>query len=89
MPTRYEYDLDHNGEWRWIAFAESGVTEAISPVGYPHLQDCLHAVALMQAPGNVAVAAAMEVPTPALLPPVPAFEAEMPERALSRLQRRL
>jgi uncharacterized protein YegP (UPF0339 family) len=88
MPTRYEYALDHNGEWRWIALAESGETEAISPVGYPHLQDCLHAVALMQVPGNLAVAAAVEVPTSTLMP-VPALE-EVPQRAaLSRLHRRL
>src|SRR5215468_4565912 len=52
MPTRYEYDLDQNGEWRWIAMAESGETQAVSPVGYPHLQDCLYAVALLQAPGD-------------------------------------
>ena len=85
MPTRYEYDLDHNGEWRWIALADSGETVAISPVGYPHLQDCLHAVALMQVPGNVAVAAAIDPPRRL---PVPARDADMPERALSRLQRR-
>lgn len=84
MPIRYEYDLDHNGEWRWIAIAESGETQAISPVGYRHLQDCLHAVALMQAPGNFAV-------TPAAMPPPPRRsmpDNDPPELSLSRLQRR-
>jgi uncharacterized protein YegP (UPF0339 family) len=78
MPTRYDYDLDHNGEWRWIAVAESGETQAISPAGYAHLQDCLHAVALMQAPGSLAVAPAAQ--------PMP--DIDPPERSLSRLQRR-
>jgi uncharacterized protein YegP (UPF0339 family) len=81
MPTRYEYDLDHNGEWRWIAVAESGETQAVSPVGYAHLQDCLYAVALLQAPGE-----------PVILPSVQAAamkEADdPPEQSLSRLQRR-
>ncbi len=78
MPTRYEYDLDHNGEWRWIAIAESGETTAISPVGYVSLQDCMHAVGLMRAPGNVAV-------LPGAPPQAPA---DAPERALSSLHRR-
>jgi uncharacterized protein YegP (UPF0339 family) len=87
MPTRYEYDLDHNGEWRWIAVAESGEAEAISPVGYAHLQDCLHAVALLQVPGTAAVASGIDVPAPAILPR-PARDADTPDNSLSRLQRR-
>ena len=85
MPTRYEYDLDHNGEWRWIAVAATGEAEAISPAGYAHLQDCLHAVALMQVPGNLAVATAIEIPAPAILP---MLDAEASDKSLSRLQRR-
>lgn len=82
MPTRYEYDLDQNGEWRWIAVAESGETQAVSPVGYAHLQDCLYAVALMQAPGD-----------PVVMPGVQAVAAKKdsddpPEQSLSRLQTR-
>jgi uncharacterized protein YegP (UPF0339 family) len=80
MPIRYEYDLDHNGAWRWIAVAESGQMQAISPAGYASLQDCMHAVGLMQAPGNLAVlpgTAPPQVPTP-----------ELPPRALSSLHRR-
>jgi len=46
MTTRYEYDLDHNGQWRWIATDNDEV--AVSTRGYAHLQDCLHAIALMQ-----------------------------------------
>jgi uncharacterized protein YegP (UPF0339 family) len=65
MPIRYEYDLDHNGEWRWIAVAESGQMKAISPKGYASLQDCMHAVGLLQAPGNLAVLpGAPQVPQP-------------------------
>jgi uncharacterized protein YegP (UPF0339 family) len=81
MPTRYEYDLDHNGDWRWIAVTETGATSAVSPKGYASLQDCMHAVGLMLASGNVAV-----------LPGVPvqqALAAELPENSLSRLERRL
>jgi uncharacterized protein YegP (UPF0339 family) len=87
MPTRYEYDLDHNGEWRWIAVAETGKTE-VSPVGYAHLQDCLHAVALMQVPGGntVAAPAVNGVPAPAILPR-PARDADAPDSSLSRLRR--
>jgi uncharacterized protein YegP (UPF0339 family) len=81
MPTRYDYDLDHNGEWRWIAVAESGETKAISPVGYVSLHDCMHAVGLMQAPGNLAVAPSTQ--TARGLRP-----ADPPERALSSLHRR-
>jgi uncharacterized protein YegP (UPF0339 family) len=55
MPTRYEYDLDHNGQWRWIAVAETGETKAISPAGYASLQDCMHAVGLMQNPDDFTV----------------------------------
>jgi len=55
MATRYEYDLDHNSEWRWIAIANNDGPIAVSPEGYEHLQDCLHAVALMQDPGGFAV----------------------------------
>jgi uncharacterized protein YegP (UPF0339 family) len=76
MSTRYEYDLDHNGKWRWIAVAKSGETTAISPVGYVSLQDCMHAVGLMQAPGNL----------PGAQPQAPA--ADPPESALSSLHRR-
>ena len=79
MSTRYEYDLDHNGEWRWIAVAKSGETTAISPVGYVSLQDCMHAVGLMQAPGNLAV-------LPGAPPQAPA--ADPSESALSSLHRR-
>jgi uncharacterized protein YegP (UPF0339 family) len=79
MPARYEYDLDHNGEWRWIAVAETGETRAVSPVGYVHLQDCLHAVGLMQVPGEFLAQPARG----------PAQESEdPPEQSLSRLQRR-
>jgi uncharacterized protein YegP (UPF0339 family) len=80
MPTRYEYDLDHNGEWRWIAVAESGETKAISPMGYTSLQDCMHAVGLMQAPRDLAVlagAAQPQAPSP-----------QPSESALSSLHRR-
>lgn len=78
MPTRYEYDLDHNGEWRWIAIAETGETAAISPVGYKSLHDCMHAVGLMRSPGEFAV-----------LPSARQTQVtEPPERSLSRLQRR-
>ena len=79
MSTRYEYDLDHNGEWRWIGVAKSGETTAVSPVGYVSLQDCMHAVGLMQAPGNLAV-------LPSTPPQAPA--ADPPESALSSLHRR-
>jgi uncharacterized protein YegP (UPF0339 family) len=79
MPARYEYDLDNNGEWRWIAVAESGATQAVSPVGYAHLQDCLYAVALLQAPGAPVVAPGT--------PKAPEVD-DPPEQSLSRLQRR-
>ncbi len=75
MPTRYEYDLDSNNEWRWIAVAANGATVAVSPVGYASLQDCMHAVALMHAPGNPAVMAASA-----------ASASAPPDRSLSRLQ---
>jgi uncharacterized protein YegP (UPF0339 family) len=78
MPTRYEYDLDHNGEWRWIAIAKTGETKAISPVGYVSLQDCMHAVGLMQASGNLA----------ALPGAQPRAAAAPSERSLSSLHRR-
>jgi uncharacterized protein YegP (UPF0339 family) len=83
MSTRYEYDLDRNGDWRWIAIAGAGQTKAISPVGYRSLQDCMHAVGLMQAPGNVAVLPAAQTQVPA--PPRPA---DPPKQALSSLRRR-
>jgi uncharacterized protein YegP (UPF0339 family) len=79
MPTRYEYDLDHNGEWRWIAVAESGETKAISPLGYASLQDCMHAVGLMRAPNNFGALAGAQ----------PKASAEPPERLLASLHRRL
>ncbi|MBO0762993.1 MAG: hypothetical protein J2P50_00105 [Hyphomicrobiaceae bacterium] len=79
MSTRYEYDLDHNGEWRWIALADTGEMQAVSLVGYANLQDCLHAVGLMQVPGEFLAQ--------------PAFRrarkgGEPPETSLSRLDRR-
>jgi uncharacterized protein YegP (UPF0339 family) len=78
MSTRYQYDLDQNGEWRWIAVAETGEPRAVSPVGYAHLQDCLHAVALMQVPGEfLAQPVRRQVPK----------GEDPPEKALSRLQR--
>ncbi|HEX6001705.1 MAG TPA: hypothetical protein VFZ16_20265 [Hyphomicrobiaceae bacterium] len=77
MPTRYEYDLDANHEWRWIAIAANGATVGVSPVGYANLQDCMHAVGLMHAPGNFAV-----------LPSTPVEPLPPPEKSLSRLQRR-
>ena len=55
MSARYEYDLDHNGEWRWIAIAEGGQVSAVSPAGYRNLQDCMHAVGLLRDPGGFAV----------------------------------
>lgn len=79
MPTRYEYDLDGNKQWRWIAIGANGATMAISPLGYASLQDCMHAVGLMQVPGNLAVVAASASAAAAM---------EAPERSLSRLQRR-
>jgi uncharacterized protein YegP (UPF0339 family) len=79
MPIRYEYDLDHNGQWRWIAVAQSGETNAISPVGYASLQDCMHAVGLMRAPGNLAV-------LPGGQPP--AAPADVARGSLSSLRRR-
>ena len=79
MPTRFEYDLDGNKQWRWIAIGANGATMAISPLGYGSLQDCMHAVGLMQVPGNLAVVAASASAAAALEPP---------ERSLSRLQRR-
>jgi uncharacterized protein YegP (UPF0339 family) len=78
-PARYQYDLDHNGEWRWIAIADNGETAAISPVGYKHLQDCLHAVGLMGDPGGFAVVASVP----------PGHPVDPPQRSLSRLERRL
>jgi uncharacterized protein YegP (UPF0339 family) len=79
MPTRYEYDLDRNGEWRWIAVAETGETQAVSPVGYVHLQDCLHAVGLMQVPGEfLAQPGRRRVQE----------SEDPPDESLSRLQRR-
>jgi uncharacterized protein YegP (UPF0339 family) len=78
MPTRYEYDLDSNNEWRWIAIgANGGATVAVSPVGYASLQDCMHAVGLIKVPGNLAVVAASAGVAAAPDPP---------ERSLSRLQ---
>ena len=82
MPTRYEYDLDHNGEWRWIAVSETGATSAISPMGYASLQDCMHAVGLMRAPGGLAVLPGVEAQHQVAQPP------DLPERSLSRLHRR-
>jgi uncharacterized protein YegP (UPF0339 family) len=82
MPTRYEYDLDHNGEWRWIAVSETGATSAISPVGYASLQDCMHAVGLMRAPGGLAVLPGVEAQRQMAQPP------DQPETSLSRLYRR-
>ena len=79
MPTRYEYDLDGNKQWRWIAIGANGATMAISPLGYASLQDCMHAVGLMQVPDNLAVVAASASAAAAMEPP---------ERSLSRLQRR-
>ena len=52
---------------------------AISPLGYASLQDCMHAVGLMQVPGDLAVVAASASAAAAM---------EAPERSLSRLQRR-
>jgi uncharacterized protein YegP (UPF0339 family) len=75
MPTRYEYDLDGDSQWRWIAIGANGATEAISPAGYASLQDCMHAVGLMQVPGRVAAAAASAA----------AAAMDPPERGLSRL----
>jgi uncharacterized protein YegP (UPF0339 family) len=79
MPTRYEYDLDGNKQWRWIAIGANGATMAISPLGYASLQDCMHAVGLMQVPGNLAVMAASASAAAAMEPP---------EQSLSRLHRR-
>ena len=79
MPTRYEYDLDGNKQWRWIAIGANGATMAISPLGYASLQDCMHAVGLMQVPGDLAVVAASASAAAAMEPP---------ERSLSRLARR-
>jgi len=84
MPTRYEYDLDHNGQWRWFAISETGETSAISPVGYTSLQDCMHAVGLMRALGNVAVLPSVPVQQHAQA----AQAGELPEASLSRLHRR-
>lgn len=78
MPTRYEYDLDGDNQWRWIAIGANGATMAISPAGYASLQDCMHAVGLMQVPGNLAVAAASATVAAAAMDP--------PEPGLSRLQ---
>lgn len=77
MPTRYEYDLDGDNQWRWIAIGANGATVAISPAGYASLQDCMHAVGLMHVPGNLAVVAAGANAVAAMEPP---------ERGLSRLQ---
>jgi uncharacterized protein YegP (UPF0339 family) len=74
MPTRYEYDLDGNSEWRWIAIAQNGRKVAVSPVGYQSLQDCMHAVGLMRAPVNFAVTSTVPL--------------DPPEQSLSRLHRR-
>jgi uncharacterized protein YegP (UPF0339 family) len=82
MPTRYEYDLDHNGEWRWIAVAETGATSAISPVGYASLRDCMHAVGLMRAPGDLAVLPGIDGLPQVAKPP------DSPRESLSRLHRR-
>jgi uncharacterized protein YegP (UPF0339 family) len=93
MPTRYEYDLDANKEWRWIAVAPNGATLAVSPLGYPSLQDCMHAVGLMQAAALAAPPSAVGSGVPPGMPPglpggVPRRPPASPERSLSRLQRR-
>jgi uncharacterized protein YegP (UPF0339 family) len=77
MTTRYEYDLDHNGHWRWIATADDAIV--VSPEGYTHLQDCLHAIALMQDAGEVVLRGGVDevhAPNP-------------PEGTLARLEMRL
>ena len=76
MPTRYEYDIDSDNHWRWIALAANGATVAISPVGYASLQDCMHAVGLMRAPGI----SAGETPSAG-----PSAVRDPPELSLSRL----
>lgn len=76
MPSRYEYDLDGNKEWRWIAIAANGATVAISPAGYASLHDCMHAVGLMQAPGARAAMAGT------------GRHADPPQSSLSSLHRR-
>jgi hypothetical protein len=78
MSTRYAYDLDRNNEWRWIAMTDSGQTSAVSPLGYAALQDCMHAVGLMQTPADPAVALAVQE----------ARDGDPPEKSLSRLHRR-
>jgi hypothetical protein len=84
MPSRYEYDLDNNNQWRWIALGATGAPVAVSPVGYASLQDCMHAVGLMQVQR-----AAMQVEGAVVAASASAAAAmEAPERSLSRLQRR-
>lgn len=78
MSIRYEYDLDQSGAWHWIAIDDSGETAAISPLGYETLQDCLHAVGLMQDPGGFSVESSIPQ----------AQDIDRPEKALSRLQPR-
>jgi uncharacterized protein YegP (UPF0339 family) len=83
MPNRYEYDLDRNGEWRWIAIAETGETAGVSPVGYKDLQDCMHAVGLLRSRGDFAV-----LPSNRKAQEMDPPEKSPPEKSLSRLQRR-
>ena len=58
MPTRYEYDADGNGQWRWIAVAANGATKAAAACRDASLEHRMHAVRSMQVPGNLAMAAA-------------------------------
>jgi hypothetical protein len=51
-------------------------------VGYASLQDCMHAVGLMRAPGGLAVLPGVEAQRQVAQPP------DLPEKSLSRLHRR-
>jgi uncharacterized protein YegP (UPF0339 family) len=55
MISRYDYYLDHAGEWRWTAIANNGEPIAVSSEGYKHLSDCLHAIDLMKGSAPAAV----------------------------------
>ena len=53
MISRYEYEQDHRGEWRWTAVASNGEPIAVSSEGYKDLRDCLRAIALIKGSATV------------------------------------
>jgi uncharacterized protein YegP (UPF0339 family) len=55
MIARYEYHIDHAGEWRWTAIAGNGEAIGSSSEGYKNIVACLHAIDLMQGSRSAAV----------------------------------